>query len=741
MMFAKYLVSLLILLVVACLVCSTLPVVTRAHLSAGTAVDETWKIEFTLDCPAAGKASYYIVDDHVKRDLQKGIAFVGSGPIHVISVATEITPKEVSWKVGKTRYTAPGAAMVAHVRWETPADSADGARGDIHIEFPKVRGTPAFHSGAYQKIGDRWIFREVTTYRNSLSLNLARFLFALAIALPIAIVLHSIWWALVLWKEKRVRLEELAPSNPEALPRTFYPNPIAEWIGWTITVSILGALGCLFAGIEIANGFMSSIFYWVIVIMQGSGAVIGLIVALIVRANVLTVQVSDDTISCAKAAASFPTGSPPAGQNYRASSTNGGRTAAPRLIGWRSSSPRAKSARCMMPRPAKRLWHSTPATSRAASGLSIYPPPLGLPQRSGGLVTRNAASRAPFAVFFLFSAADHGKTLLTAGRAGKKGKKRRTAFEGRPIVVNPALRWGKPGRGETPFSAKSTDRGSALAFSMMFPVRPGVAMTMSMGMSMAFMAAMVLGFGVLDRLGVLDPMMGLARPAVLAGMMRRGMVPAGMICANRAGMPADGTGMPSRRHSRAKRRVGGASRFANTSRSAMAASNTRPTDKRSESQTRCCRNSGCTPREIRPGSPGRRGWCPSTGRSGSPVACSGSRGRPGIRPNSGNRRGSCRARQTPAGATSVAAHRGEAARQRPDIPAPSPNRAGKSKSQPPTQTLFLTSLHSLMREKNDRHRARWLHDRGNLLPHTARGICMGKADERYRASSAPPRST
>ena len=67
--------------------------------------------------------------------------------------------------------------------------------------------------------------------------------------------------------------------------------------------------------------------------------------------------------------------------------------------------------------------------------------PAGLALRSAGLATRNDASPTPFRRFFRFSAA------RPAGRAAEKRKKRRTTIEGWPVVVNPALCWGKPSRG------------------------------------------------------------------------------------------------------------------------------------------------------------------------------------------------------------------------------------------------------------------------------------------------------
>ena len=88
----------------------------------------------------------------------------------------------------------------------------------------------------------------------------------------------------------------------------------------------------------------------------------------------------------------------------------------------------------------------------------FIPPPLGLPQRSGGLATRNAALPPPFAFFSSFPPPITGRRCLPRTGRRKRRKKRRTAFEGRPVVVNPSLRRGKPGGGGRRLATKTTDR-------------------------------------------------------------------------------------------------------------------------------------------------------------------------------------------------------------------------------------------------------------------------------------------
>ena len=310
-MIVKYLCSFLVVLVAVSAVCSTLSVITRTCLPAGATMEEVWTSDFTL-APQGGEAGkYYFVDGRFAQALQQGITFVGSGPIHILSSTVEVKPKVVTWKDDRKIYSASGGEMVAQVKWEMMAAAADGARGDIHVEFPALglspAGVPAFQSHAFQNKGEgRWTTREATAYQTPWALHLGRFLSALGISVPMAILLHSIGWAFVLKKEKRIRLEKLALPPPGTLPRIYYPNPIAEWIIWTFLVSAFAAIGTLFAGMAISNGYLSLDIRWAILVLQGIGVVVGLIVAISVWVGVVTVRVDTDTISCAKGRSAQP---------------------------------------------------------------------------------------------------------------------------------------------------------------------------------------------------------------------------------------------------------------------------------------------------------------------------------------------------------------------------------------------------------------------------------------------------
>jgi hypothetical protein len=302
-MFSRYLGTLLLVLVVVCGVLSQLPFATRSQVRTGQPVTETWTNEFTLGSPS-GK--YYVIDDALKRVLEQSITFAGAGPVQVTSADVQITPKDVSWEENKTKYTATGAGMVAHVTWQIPDSAKDGERGDVHVEFPKIPGAPSyttdFHHGAYQKTGDgRWLFREASGYHGSLSLVLARMLYSFSVALPVAILLQGIPWSIYLWRVKKARVAELQPPpGAPPLPRTFYPNPIAEWFGWMMTMFIFGFVGSMFAAFVLFDNYLSSSFDGFIIVIDILGLAVGLFVVWMARRSVVTVRVDPGEVSVAK---------------------------------------------------------------------------------------------------------------------------------------------------------------------------------------------------------------------------------------------------------------------------------------------------------------------------------------------------------------------------------------------------------------------------------------------------------
>lgn len=300
-MLRRYFISLLVVTVVMSAIASTFSFVTRSQVQGGTIVEETWTNDFTLR--KTGNI-YYPVDSDIKADLEKGVSFVGSGAIRVLSAKVEVSAKQVTWTSNKTTYTAPGGALVSHVRWEAPVDAADGASGTIHVEFPKLSGVPSydldFQSGSYQKTGDQWVFREVTVHQGAVSLALGRLVFGTCLGLPVAFLVHSGWWLFCLRREKRIRLAALAPTGSETLPRTFHPDPVAEWNVWCILMLIFGGVGTLFTGIGISGGFVSSVIARVILGIVGFGVLVGILVVLFVRRSVFSLKIDADSLSVAQ---------------------------------------------------------------------------------------------------------------------------------------------------------------------------------------------------------------------------------------------------------------------------------------------------------------------------------------------------------------------------------------------------------------------------------------------------------
>ena len=300
-MLPKYVATLLVAVFLVTFAASSLQFATRSQVLSGKSLDETLKFEFTIE---ADSSHTYEISPRIKEFLESKIDFSTEGPVRVVSSTVEITPKDVSWTENRTTITSTGAAMTAHVKWNTPADSANGAHGEIFLNFPDIPGiegkTPNFHSGGYQKDDKgRYVVREVNTYQNSLLLTFARFAFALTAGIPYGIVLHTIFWIFVLKSEKRSRLAALPPQGSE-LPRTFYPNPIAEWSIWTLIFGIGGLVSSMMASFAVYDGFMSSSFTWVVFIMLGIMGTIALLAAFFTGRSAMTVRVEANSISYAR---------------------------------------------------------------------------------------------------------------------------------------------------------------------------------------------------------------------------------------------------------------------------------------------------------------------------------------------------------------------------------------------------------------------------------------------------------
>ena len=117
--------------------------------------------------------------------------------------------------------------------------------------------------------------------------------------MPLGVLLHTIFWAFVLKGEKRSRLAEFPPQG-SGLPRTFYPNPIAEWTLWLIVFGIGALLASMMASFTVYDGFMSSTFIWVIYIIMAITAAIALPAAYFTGKSLLTVRVDTNGISYAR---------------------------------------------------------------------------------------------------------------------------------------------------------------------------------------------------------------------------------------------------------------------------------------------------------------------------------------------------------------------------------------------------------------------------------------------------------
>jgi len=295
-MIQKYVATLAVAVVLVTYAVSSLAFATRSHVPSGSVVDETLHLEFVIE---ADSSHTFEISPGMAQFLDNRVSFFTDGPARIVSASVEVTPKDVSWTEGRTTITSSGAALAATLRWDTPADSANGAYSRIYLNFPAMPQldgkTPTFHSGGYQKDDrGRYFLREVTTYRSTFLLSLARFVFALSAGLPFSIALHAIFFGFVVKSEKRSRMANLPPQGP-GLPRTFYPNPITEWAVWLIILGVCAAGASMFAGFCVHDGFMSSSFVWVIYGILAVGAAIALLAAWSRRKSLLTIRGSPPT--------------------------------------------------------------------------------------------------------------------------------------------------------------------------------------------------------------------------------------------------------------------------------------------------------------------------------------------------------------------------------------------------------------------------------------------------------------
>jgi hypothetical protein len=300
-MIPKYLATLAVAVFLTTFAASSLQFATRSQVLSGRVVDETFPFEFTVD---ADSSHTYKISPTMKKFLEENLSFYTEGPARVVSATVEVTPKDVSWSENRTTITSTGAGMIAHVKWDTPADSANGAYGQIFLNIPEIPGlegkTRNFRSGGYQKDDKgRYVIREVNTYKNSILLAFARFAFALTAGIPFGVLLHSIFWIFVLKNEKRSRLAALPPQGSE-LPRTFYPNPIAEWSIWTLLFGIGGFVSSMLASFSVYDGFMSSSFTWVIFGMLAAMGAIALLAVYFTARSAMTVGLDANGISYAR---------------------------------------------------------------------------------------------------------------------------------------------------------------------------------------------------------------------------------------------------------------------------------------------------------------------------------------------------------------------------------------------------------------------------------------------------------
>lgn len=308
-MIVKHVTAFLALLSLTCVVCSRLPVVTRMHVPAGTSREETWKVNVLLSRPDEPGKFYNTFDSKLNQIVKSGIRFESSGPLRVTSSEIDLRPTMVTWEAQKpngmrdAHYSAPGLEMVAHVKWQAVAQTASTEQGEIRMFFsPQVRNAecePLVHGGFEQAADGSHLALRVALHASDAGLFLARCLYALVLALPLAAFPYSLAWAVVLhFRVKKRKAEAALLASEGEFPA---PPPMDDWRqGWTMFCLISG-IGCFILTVPaLTRQSLPSFHGTFMLVLLGGGLIAGLMIALSHHLTVLSVKMDAETLSCAK---------------------------------------------------------------------------------------------------------------------------------------------------------------------------------------------------------------------------------------------------------------------------------------------------------------------------------------------------------------------------------------------------------------------------------------------------------
>jgi hypothetical protein len=219
--------------------------------------------------------------------------------LRVLSATIDITPKEVSWSEGKKKSRrAPGAELVAVVKWQAGADGTGGSKGQVHVKMPGF--SPKFRSGDGYYTNGQWAFRDATVYGSPVTLSLGRLAYAFYFALPLAVLVQSIWW---LFKFPRIRRAQAAADIPPPetpLPRTFSPNPVAEWQMWSGVMMAFAGIATMLVAVSAFVGGLTGVMGVIGFCVLAGGTLIALLCVRAARARVVTVRIDADRLAFAK---------------------------------------------------------------------------------------------------------------------------------------------------------------------------------------------------------------------------------------------------------------------------------------------------------------------------------------------------------------------------------------------------------------------------------------------------------
>jgi hypothetical protein len=289
MLFRRYLLSLLALLVASTLATQFFPFVTHSHVLAGVLVEETFSGQAVA---FVSEEKFLGVQARLPSILQENTSFAGTGAVQIITGKLELPNPAFTRNRKASNYATPA---LAHVQWMA---RPEGTKGTVETHSGPIESTYGFPAWFEGPRGGPGSLRQVTVHGSNTALAGGRLLFGLAVVLPIVFTLHTPWWMFFLRREKRTRLPALLPPDPPTLPITFHPSPVHEWQGYTFLLLVFSIIN-LFVLFVVRHGIEIGAMPPTLGV-QIVGLLLSLGIFWMLRRGVVTLKLDEQSLSYAR---------------------------------------------------------------------------------------------------------------------------------------------------------------------------------------------------------------------------------------------------------------------------------------------------------------------------------------------------------------------------------------------------------------------------------------------------------